>query len=105
MEYELFIEDNEWEGEKWLWFVPLSKEDKEAISKSIKGNWSYSFADKTYTEKEIDIMSELNKYINGYCSFVNKMSGHNLDIGNLPSLSDYEDDCDNDPFYKGGCWV
>jgi len=104
----MFTENNDWEGETWNFFVPLSPEQHEKIKNLIESvedfDSPYEIGDEAYTESYVDkLISSRNNTRTGYMKLYNKckpLSGVFLDRlmeGNINLLED-------DPFYKGQCW-
>lgn len=99
--YYKFTECNDWEGEEWNFYIPLTDEEVERVKFLItKNEDAYSLKDITLTEEEVDEIIKTNndeRYEAYYTAPHNKCSGINL-----PDKIDMEED---DPFYKGQCWV
>ena len=101
--YKRFTEENDWEGEKWHFYIPVPG-NEEALSKlekliSEKGyDDIYAFHKEMFTEAEVDVLVKYSEQ--GYMPHHNKLSGL-LDYKSLLKAMDFVDE-DKDPLYKGG---
>lgn len=90
-----FIEDNDWEGEEWSFYVWMDSETESKLRALLENNpeCPYSLVDEEYTEEEVKkLMRRKSK--------TTYMNQHNLcGILTLPEIINLEE---NDPFYKGG---
>jgi len=60
LEFFKFTETNEWEGETWNFYVPLTKEQearvRELIAPGDEHESLYSLGEEPVTEEEVDVM-------------------------------------------------
>lgn len=94
-----FIEDNDWEGETWYFYLLLTDYEAEYLDKLIDDNQSpYELYDCKFEENEIDVLVKYSE--EGYMPQHNKIGRPPKDILKL-SFEEVEED---DPFYKGQFW-
>lgn len=97
--YFCFTENNDWEGETWNFYLPLTTEQYRKIDAAIANeeyNECYKLYSTAYLEEEIDDLVESD---NSNCTY---MAAHNK-CGEVKLPDEIELDKD-DIFYKGGCW-
>lgn len=101
MVYLDFIENNDWEGEKWHFYIPVAgNEDvmdrfKEIVNAVNDEDGMYELGREYLKEEEVDTLIRFGD--TGYMPYHNKLEGK-LDVKKL--IKDL--DSDDDPFYKGG---
>lgn len=105
MEYYLFTENNDWEGEIWNFYIPMTKAHRDAIENLIQStdeyDCPYTISNFTYTENEVDVIVE-NAEDEGYMPSDIKCEPINPRLVELFPVLDITQ---NDPFYKGACWT
>lgn len=95
-----FKEVNDWEGESWYFYVPLTIKEKEHLEDLLEriGPDSPYTLEGDISEEEIDVLVKNTN--EGYMPEDNKCSGAKVDILSLT----YEDFEEDDFFYKGQIW-
>lgn len=94
-QYYEVIENNDWEGEAWHFFVPLTEVEAKSLRAYVNAAGpAYSMSDEPVSEEEVDECMALEgdtSYLSEYnkCAPLNKT---------LPETFDP----DNDLLYKGG---
>ena len=98
MSYVVLVENNDWEGEEWLFYLEREGNEKEIelLSENVDGNsYGFSLEDCDLTLEEIEFLIENDSH-EGY------MSRHNLCEGKLNFEDlDFSDPDVWDSFYKG----
>lgn len=95
-QYFKFTENNDWEGETWNFYIPMSVADHEKISEIIKDKEFYSLSKKPLAIDEIK--SRLKRGSKTSCLCDENLCSEKFKI---PKKIDWDED---DPFYKGGLW-
>ena len=93
-----FVEDNEWEGERWSWFIPI-KGNASAINllkKEIEEDPDYTIRDEQLTKSKVDSLVDSSD--EGYLDRYNKLQG-TLNIKKVKTLIA---DINNNSLNKGG---
>ncbi len=96
MKYYKFTENNDWEGESWNFYLPLTDEQHQKLTELIvEMDETYRLAVKPLDESTVDA-----KHGKGSTTYMDK---HNKcgPVKELPDKIDWEKD---DPFYKGQFW-
>jgi hypothetical protein len=94
-QYVKFTENNEWEGEEWNFWIPVTGNESaiEQVRQLIADSETYSLSEKTFPESEV---KHLVKHASdGYMASDQIASGFKT----LPTKIDWEKE---DPFYKAG---
>jgi hypothetical protein len=102
--YYRFTEVNDWEGETWHFYIPMTQSEfdivKDAITSTDPDN-PYRLANRAYTEVEVD---KLIKDIPDDCGYMNAHNKcGNITPETLETIKTYNPE-DEDVFYKGQCW-
>jgi len=105
MLYYKFMETNEWEGESWNFYVPMSKEHRDMIASVIESNDDfdspYIISTTMFTEEQVN--DRVSKSKMGYYRYHNKCEP--LDEDFIAIMEDGQINLlEEDPFYKGKCW-
>jgi len=105
LNYFRFTENNNWEGEKWHWYIPDTVQNRQDIEKVRKliadfekdgDTCPYSVsATAEYTRAKVKTWCERDDNDRGY------MPKHNLVTGFTKPIPDSVDWGNEDPFYKG----
>lgn len=108
MEYVRFIENNDWEGEVWHFWIPVEgNEDTISILRRIVDGETYSMSDNALPESSVDVLVAANAW-EGNCSYDDantKLSGRLFlpdDLRNSESSIGEHAGEGEDSFYKGG---
>jgi hypothetical protein len=105
MHYYEFTENNDWEGEKWHFFIPMLKKHRDAIANLISStdefDSPYKISDYVLTESEVDeiVAEEGNTYYMNEFNKCGPLSEELIDRLNVINITEA------DPFYKGGVWT
>ena len=97
-----FVESNDMEGETWVFFVPMTDEEHAIVTRRLVEladgliDDPYELYDDPIDESEVDIVCR--HAIGGYHRSHSKMYGVDL-------TAVLESKGDDDPFYKGACWL
>lgn len=91
--YYKFTEHNDYEGETWHFYLPLTEEEVRYFNELEIDEDSYEFSDEPIEEKEVDILVKHSD--SGYMANHNKVSEIKWEW-----ISENLNE-DEDPFYKG----
>jgi hypothetical protein len=102
--YYMFVEHNDYEGETWNFYIPMSKEHRDAIAALIEStdefDSPYEIGEETYSECDVNHYVD-HADVTGYMPSDIKCGPLRQRLIDLfPVINITEDD----PFYKGGCW-
>lgn len=102
-EFFKLTECNEWEGERWHFYIPFEI-NEEAYSELWdffeSKEWEpYEIAEDLIPENEVDILVKYTE--SGYLSFHNKLDGI-LNMSKIKSAISKFNSKEEDCFYKGG---
>lgn len=105
MEYYVFIERNEWEGETWRFYVPMLKEHRDMIASAIESTDEYDspYGISKKPLEESEVIRRCNSGASGYMAYHNKCEPIKQELVDLlreGQVNILEDDL----FYKGSCW-
>lgn len=105
MEYYIFTENNEWEGEIWNFYIPMTKSHRDAVDALIQSSDEfdspYSISTHTLSESEVEDLTD-DADEDGYMPSDIKCEPINPRLVELFPIIDITK---NDPFYKGACWL
>lgn len=103
--YFKFVENNEWEGEKWNFYIPLSEKEHNHLVELLDQLDTFFNEGNPYSlkgaVKESKVDEKVANSSGGYMAKHNKISSFKKDIL-LITLDDFKED---DPFYKGSNWI